>query len=93
MWARCVRMCPNLFDSVLGGLASRERDEGVASIGAGHRVHHQSQIPNGAALLEQRNEFVLEHVFGDFAAKHFAADARRAGVPVRWRTTILALAC
>lgn len=82
-----------LFDRILCGLAACERNERIATIRARHRIHHQSQIPNRSALLEQRNQLIFEHVLGYFAAEHFATVARRAGIPIGRRASVFALAC
>lgn len=81
------------MDGSLRGVARGERDEGVAAVGAGHGVHHEAQVPDGAAALEQRDQLVLVHVLGDLAAEHLAAGARRAALPARRRTAVLALTC
>ena len=50
-----------------------EGDEAVAATETGHGVHHETQVPDRAALLEQRDEFVLEHLSRDLAAEHLQA--------------------
>lgn len=45
----------DLLYGALCSLATGERHEGVAAVGAGHRVHHEAKVPDGPALLEQRN--------------------------------------
>lgn len=82
-----------LLHGALRGVARGEGDEGVAAVGARHGVHHEAQVPDGAAALEQRYELVLEHVLGDLAAEHLAAGAGRAALPARRRPAVLALTC
>lgn len=43
---------PYFLDRILCGFSACECDECVAAVRAGHRIHHQSQVPNGAAFLE-----------------------------------------
>lgn len=81
----------HLLHGALRGLARRERHEGVAAVGARHGVHHEAQVPDGTAALEQRDEFVLVHVLGDLAAEHLAAGARRAAFPPGRRPAVLPL--
>ena len=50
-----------------------EGDEAVAATETGHGVHHETQVPDRAALLEQRDEFVLEHLSRDLSAVALAA--------------------
>lgn len=44
----------------LRGVARGEGDERVAAVGPRHRVHHEPQVPDRAAPLEQRDQLVLE---------------------------------
>lgn len=81
----------HLLHGALRGVARGEGDEGVSAVGAGHGVHHEAQVPDGAAALEQRDELVLVHVLGDLAAEHLAAGAGRAAFPPRRRTPVFAL--
>lgn len=83
----------HLLHGALRGLTRRERHEGVAAVGARHGVHHEAQVPDGAAALEQRDELVLVHVLRDLPAEHLAAGARRAALPPGRRPTVLALTC
>lgn len=83
----------HLLHGALRGLARREGHEGVAAVGARHGVHHEAQVPDGAAALEQRDELVLVHVFGDLPAEHLAAGARRTAFPPGRRPSVLALTC
>lgn len=83
----------HLLHGPLGGLPRGEGDEGVPAIGARHGVHHESQIPNGAAALEQRDKLILVHVLGNLPAEHLAAGAGRAALPARRRSAIFALPC
>lgn len=83
----------HLVHGALRGLARGEGDEGVAAVGAGHGVHHEAQVPDDAAALEQRDELVLVHVLGDLAAEHLAAGTRRAALPPGWRPAVLTLPC
>lgn len=87
------RLWSHLLHGSLRGLAGGERHEGVAAVGARHRVHHEAQIPNGPAALEQRDELVLIHILRDFAAEHLAAGTRRAALPPGRRPAVLTLTC
>lgn len=75
----------------LRGLPRGEGDEGVAAVGARHGVHHEAQVPDGAAPLKQGDQLVLVHVLGDLAAEHLAAGAGRAPLPAGRRPAVLAL--
>ena len=59
-----------LFDRLLCSFLVHKRDEAVAAVETGHGVHHESQVPDLAALLEQRNELVFEHLLRNFTTKH-----------------------
>lgn len=83
----------NLLHGSLRGLAGGEGDEGVPPVGARHGVHHEPQVPDGAATLEQRYQLVFVHILGYLPAEHLAAGARRAALPAGRRTAVLALAC
>lgn len=83
----------HLVHGALRGLARGEGHEGVAAVGARHGVHHEAQVPDDAAALEQRDELVLVHVLGDLAAEHLAAGARRAALPAGRRPAVLTLPC
>lgn len=48
------------FDSLLRRLFSAESDKGIASVQATERIHHQTQVPDGACFLKQRNQLVLK---------------------------------
>ena len=41
-----------------------------------HGVHHEAEVPDGAALLEERDQLVLVEVPRDLPAEHFTAVAR-----------------
>lgn len=82
-----------LSHCVAGSVPGGEGDERVAPIRARHRVHHQAEIPDFAALFKQRYQLVLVHVFGDLAAEHLAPVARGAALPVGWRPAVLSLSC
>lgn len=83
----------HLLHGALRGLARGEGHEGVPAVGAGHGVHHEAQVPDGPAALEQRDELVLVHVLGDLPAEHLAAGARRAALPPGRRPAVLPLTC
>jgi hypothetical protein len=59
-----------LSDGLVGLVAGREGDEGVAAVHAGHRVHHEAEIPDLAALLEQGNQVTLVNVARNLAAEN-----------------------
>ena len=58
-----------LFDGLLGCFRRGERDESVAAIQIGQRVHHETEVPDGSALFEQGDELVFVNVARDFATK------------------------
>lgn len=82
---------PYLLYGDLRGVARRKRDKGIAPIGAGHRVHHQPQIPYRAALFEERDQLVFVQVLWNFAAEHLASGSGRATVPAWRRTSVFSL--
>lgn len=82
-----------LLNGTQRGITTGESNEGVAAVGARHGVHHEAEVPDGAAALEERNELVLVHVLGDLAAEHLAAGARRPALPAGRRPTVLPLTC
>lgn len=57
------------LDGLLGCLFSAEGDESIAPVQAAQRLHHQSEVPDGAGLLKKWYQFVLEQVTRDFAYK------------------------
>ena len=59
-----------LSDSFLSRVSGGEGDEGVAPVEAGHGVHHQAEVPDGAALFEQRNQIALVYVAWNLATKY-----------------------
>ena len=58
-----------LAHSLLSSITGGEGDKCVASVKAGHGVHHESEIPNGSAFFKQWNQLTLVHVTRDFATK------------------------
>ena len=54
-----------LLGSLGSGRLLAVGEEGVASVLAGHGVHHQTQIPDLARRLEQGNQRVFEQVVRD----------------------------
>ena len=59
-----------LAHSLLSSIAGGEGDKCVASIEACHGIHHESEVPNGAAFFKQRYQITLIHVLGNFATKY-----------------------
>ena len=48
-----------LSDGLLSELSLCEGDEGVSAVQTGHRVHHESEVPDRAALLKQGDQLIL----------------------------------
>lgn len=61
------------FDSLLCSFFSAEGYKGVASVQATERIHHQTQVPDGASFLKQRNQLILKKVSGDFTYKYLSS--------------------
>lgn len=80
-----------LSHSINGRFAVCECNKCITTICARHRIHHQSEIPNGATVLEQRYELVFEHILGYFSTEHFAAIARHIAFPIGRRAAIFTL--
>ena len=59
-----------LSDGFVRGVSVGECDEGVAAVEAGHGVHHEPQVPDGAALLEQGDQVVFVQIAGDLSAEY-----------------------
>ena len=59
-----------LTDGFVGGLPLGEGDKRVAPVESGHGVHHEPEVPDGAALLEQRDQLVLVQVTRDLSTKN-----------------------
>ena len=53
----------------MGLVSGCEGDESVTPVHSGHGVHHETQVPDLAALLEQRNQIILVNVARDLAAE------------------------
>ena len=66
-----------LSDGFVRGVAVGECDEGVAAVEAGHGVHHEPQVPDGAALLEQGDQVVFVQIAGDLTAKYLKDNEHR----------------
>lgn len=58
------------FHRLLCSFFSAESDKGVASVQAAEWIHHQSQVPDGAGFLKERNQLILKQVSGYFADKY-----------------------
>lgn len=52
-------------DSLLCVVLAAEGDEGISSVLARQRVHHQTQVPDGTRLLEEGNQLVFVQVTRD----------------------------
>ena len=74
-----------LLDGLLCARLVDVGDEAVAAAEARQRVHHQPQVPDGAALLKQRDQLVLKHVLRDLPTEHLRQ--RGTGGHVRTRHT------
>ena len=81
-----------LTDGFVGCLPLSEGDESVASVEPGHGVHHEPQVPDGAALFEEGDELVLVHVAGNLPAEYFTAVSRGVALPIWRRPAVLPLA-
>ena len=64
------------FDGFLCSVFSAERDEGVASVQAAERVHHQAKVPDRTGLLKQRDQLVFKQVSWDLANKYLPGRKR-----------------
>ena len=58
-----------LSDCFVGLVSGGESDKRVATVHAGHGVHHQTEVPDLAALLEQRDQVVLVDVARNLATE------------------------
>jgi len=63
-----------LSDCLVGLVSGGEGDESVAAVHAGHGVHHQTEVPDLAALLEQRDQVVLVDVARNLATEDLEKD-------------------
>ena len=64
------------FNGLLCSVFSAERDEGVASVQAAERVHHQAKVPDRTSLLEQRDQLIFKQVSGDLANEYLPSGKR-----------------
>ena len=60
----------HLGDSRSGALLVTECNEARAAVEAGHGIHHQSEIPDLSALLEQRDQLIFKHLPGYLPTEH-----------------------
>merc|ERR1719334_1760871 len=80
-----------LFHCFVSRISGGESDESVSSVESGHGVHHQTQVPDCAALFEQRDQITLINVSWNLATKYFTAIARRFTFPTWWGSAKLSL--
>ena len=59
-----------LSHSLLSSVSGGKGDKCVAPVEARHRVHHETEVPDLAALFEERNQLALVHVARDFATEY-----------------------
>ena len=58
-----------LAHSLLSSISGSKGDKCVASVEAGHGVHHEPEVPNGATFFKQWYQLTLVHVARNFATK------------------------
>ena len=58
-----------LAHSLLSSISGSKGDKCVASVEAGHGVHHEPEIPNGATFFKQWYQLTLVHIARNFATK------------------------
>jgi len=58
-----------LSDGFVSFVSGCEGDKSVTPVHPGHGVHHETQVPDLPALLEQRNQIVLVNVARDLATE------------------------
>ena len=65
----CKKIFFYLAHSLLSSISGSKGDKCVASVEAGHGVHHEPEIPNGATFFKQWYQLTLVHVARNFATK------------------------
>lgn len=59
----------DLFNSFLCSLLRGESNKGISSVETSEGFHHEPEVPDDAALLEEGHQLIFKHIFRDFASK------------------------